>query len=107
MPIITAVVLLLAILLAPILLIRFRKRWVADRCILKDNGVVSKIMSEMKLPNEKTRKPTKERTVTTAALPVCGATLIEAVFGGNGLSKHAEITSRQSRSWNPVQVKNK
>jgi hypothetical protein len=29
MPITTAVILLLAILLAPILLIRFRKRWVA------------------------------------------------------------------------------
>jgi len=28
----------------------------ADRCILKDNGIASQIMSEMKLPNEKTDK---------------------------------------------------
>jgi hypothetical protein len=40
----------------------------ADRCILKDNGIVSKIMSEMKLPNQKTDKGTDSHYRCSACL---------------------------------------
>lgn len=40
----------------------------ADRCILKDNRIVSKIMSEMKLPNEKTDKGTDSHYRCSACL---------------------------------------
>jgi hypothetical protein len=41
MPITTAVILILAILLAPILLIRFRKRWVAAFNLAVTNRITS------------------------------------------------------------------
>jgi hypothetical protein len=41
MPIATAVILLLTILVAPILLIRFRKRWVAAFNLVVTNRMVS------------------------------------------------------------------
>jgi hypothetical protein len=40
----------------------------ADRCILKDSGIVSKIMSEMKLPSKKTDKGTDSHYRCSACL---------------------------------------
>jgi deazaflavin-dependent oxidoreductase (nitroreductase family) len=47
MPIITAVILLLAILLAPILLIRFRKRWVAAFNLAVTNRITSRFAARL------------------------------------------------------------
>ena len=47
MPIITAVVLLLAFLLAPILLIRFRKRWVAAFNLAVTNRITSRFAGRL------------------------------------------------------------
>src|SRR5258708_40178329 len=47
MPIITAVILLLAILLAPILLIRFRKRWVAAFNLAVTNKITGRFAARL------------------------------------------------------------
>ncbi len=47
MPIITAVILLLAILLTPILLIRFRKRWVAAFNLAVTNRITSRFAARL------------------------------------------------------------
>ncbi len=47
MPIITAVILVLAILLAPILLIRFRKRWVAAFNLAVTNRITSRFAARL------------------------------------------------------------
>ena len=47
MPIITAVILLLAILLTPVLLIRFRKRWVAAFNLAVTNRITSRFAARL------------------------------------------------------------
>jgi deazaflavin-dependent oxidoreductase (nitroreductase family) len=47
MPIITAVISILAILLAPILLIRFRKRWVAAFNLAVTNRITSRLAGQL------------------------------------------------------------
>src|SRR3989442_10765423 len=47
MPITTAVILLLAILVAPILLIRFRKRWVAAFNLAVTNRITSRFAARL------------------------------------------------------------
>src|SRR2546425_4929055 len=47
MPITTAVILLLAILVAPILLIRFRKRWVAAFNLAVTNRITSRFVARL------------------------------------------------------------
>jgi hypothetical protein len=47
MPITTAVMLLLAVLLAPILLIRFRKRWVAAFNLAVTNRITSRFAARL------------------------------------------------------------
>ena len=58
----------------------------ADKCILRDKGVVRKVMSEMNLP---IKNPTGERTVTIAASSVCVVLLMKGLRTGRSYCKRA------------------
>jgi len=61
MPITTSIILLLAFLLAPVLLIRFRKRWVAAFNLAVTNRITSRFAD--RVPGEAT--PRRSRRGTT------------------------------------------